>query len=27
MADVDVNTAFLSGEEEKPKFAFPENGW
>jgi hypothetical protein len=27
MADMDVNTAFFAGEEEKPKFAIPEDGW
>jgi len=27
MADMDMNSAFLAREEEKPKFAIPEDGW
>jgi hypothetical protein len=27
MADIDVNTAFFAREEEKPKFAIPEDCW
>jgi hypothetical protein len=27
VADMDVPTAFFAREEEKPKFAFSEDGW
>jgi len=27
VSDMDVHTAFFSREEEKPKLAFPEDGW